>query len=227
MASELFLYDAGPSPSTIFETPGRRAAARYKRELIEHRHMASRLREALAREEALLRQKDELIRQQEVLSRECDHRLMNGLQMIASLLSLQGRASGNAEVASQLAIAASRVGMIERVHRRLHYFDGVQIIEFKQYLEEFCRDFSAMVSSEERPERVIVVEGIEITLLTVIGIPLGFIANELITNAVEYGEGQITSGWKRIPERATRCRSPMMAQGCRKDLIQPRAKDWE
>jgi two-component system, sensor histidine kinase PdtaS len=185
MTSEPFLYDAGPSPSTIFKIPGLRAAAHYGRELTEHRHMASRLREARAREEALLRQKDEWIRQQDVLRRECDHRLKNGLQMIASLLSVQGRAAGSAEVASQLAIAARRVGVIERVHRRLHYLDGLQIVEFKQYLEEFCRDFSTMVSSEARPERVIVVEGIEITLPTVIGIPLGFIANELITNAVK------------------------------------------
>ena len=46
--------------------------------------------------------------------------------------------------------------------------------------------------SEERPERVIVVEGIEIKLPTVTGIPLGFIVNELITNAAKYGKGRIT-----------------------------------
>jgi two-component sensor histidine kinase len=53
-----------------------------------------------------------LIRQQDVLSKESDHRLLNGLQMIVSLLSLQSRASPNAEVASQLAIAANRVATI-------------------------------------------------------------------------------------------------------------------
>src|ERR1019366_6420103 len=117
--------------------------------------------EALAREEVLLRQKDELIEQRQVLSRESDHRLLNGLQMIVSLLSLQSRAAPDAEVAGQLAIAANRVATIARVHRRLHSFDGVQAVAFKQYLEDLCRDFSAMVSAEERPERVIVVEAIE------------------------------------------------------------------
>ena len=43
---------------------------------------------------------------------------MNGLQMIVSLLSLQGRASKNAEVASQLAAAADRKAR-GRIHRRL------------------------------------------------------------------------------------------------------------
>ena len=61
----------------------------------------------------------------------------------------------------------------------------------KQYLEDLCRDFSMMLSSE-RPERVIAVEGIEIELPAVTAIPLGFIASELITNATKYGTGRIT-----------------------------------
>jgi len=185
-------YGAGAPPGTIFETAEGRTAASYERELARHRGTEIRLREALAREQALLRQKDELIQQQEVLSREADHRLLNGLQMIVSLLSLQSRASANPEAASQLAAAAVRVATIERVHRRLHYLDGVQTVAFKQYLDDLCRDFSPMLSSQERPERVITVEGIEIRLPAATAIPLSFIVNELITNAVKYGKGRIT-----------------------------------
>ncbi|MGP0090302.1 MAG: sensor histidine kinase [Xanthobacteraceae bacterium] len=112
--------------------------------------------------------------------------------MIVSLLSLQGRASANAEAASQLAVAADRVATIERVHRRLHWLDGVRTVAFKQYLEDFCGDFSTMLSSQEYPEQVIVVEGIEINLPAATAIPLSFIVNELITNAVKYGQGRIT-----------------------------------
>jgi two-component sensor histidine kinase len=43
-----------------------------------------------------------------LLRQESDHRLLNGAQMIVSLLSLQGRASKNAEVVLQLSAAASR-----------------------------------------------------------------------------------------------------------------------
>ena len=111
--------------------------------------------------------------------------------MIGSLLSLQSRASANAEAASQLAIAADRVATVGRVHRRLHSIDGVQTVAFKQYLEDLCRDYSTMLSSEE-PDQVIVVEGIEIKLPTATAVPLSFIANELITNAAKYGKGRIT-----------------------------------
>jgi len=192
MTVEQFTYSAEPSANAIFESPERRTVASYERELTIHRRTEVRLRETIAREEALVRQKDELLQQQEVLSRESDHRLMNGLQMTVSLLSLQSRASANAEAASQLAVAANRIATIGRVHQRLHSFDGVQTVAFKQYLEDLCRDFSTMVSSEERAAQVIVVEGMDVKLPTVTGIPLGFIVNELITNAAKYGKGRIT-----------------------------------
>ena len=185
-------------PRVIFEGRERRTVASYERELTKRRRTEIGLRELLAHDEALLGQKDELIQQQTVLSQESDHRLLNSLQMIVSLLSLQSRASENAEVASQLAAAADRITTIGRIHRRLHSFDGVQTFAFKQYLEDLCRDFSVMLSSE-RTERAIIVEGIEIELPTVISIPLGFVANELITNAVKYGTGRITVALESNP----------------------------
>ena len=81
--------------------------------------------------------------------------------------------------------------MIARIHHRLNSYEGVQTIEFKKFLQDFGRDFAAMVSSEESPEQVIV-EGIEINLPAVTAIPLGFIASELITNAAKYGKSRIT-----------------------------------
>ena len=175
----------------VFENRERRTVASYKRELVRHRRTENGLREALAREEALLAQKDELINQQAVLRQEADHRLLNGLQMVVSLLSLQGRASDNAEVVAHLAAAADRIGTIGRIHRRLHSFDGVQTFALKHYVEDLCRDFSTMLSAE-RPERIIAVEGIEIELTAATAIRLGFIASELITNAAKHGTGRIT-----------------------------------
>ena len=181
----------GSLPNILFTSPERRAVARYERELIRHKRTETGLRQALVREDALLRQKDDLIQHQALLSQESDHRLLNGLQMIVSLLSLQGRASKNQEVAAQLAAAADRIAAIGRIHHRLHSLDGIKAFALKQYLDDLCRDFS-MILSAERPERVIVVEGIEIELPAATAIPLGFIANELITNAAKYGTGRIT-----------------------------------
>jgi two-component system, sensor histidine kinase PdtaS len=194
-------HSGADPPGIIFDSLERRTVASYERELTEHKRAERLLRQALARDDARLRYQDEVIRQQDLLSKESDHRLLNGLQMIVSLLSLQSRASANAEAATQLAIAAGRVATIERVHRRLHCFDGVPAVAFKQYLEDLCRDFSAMLSSDDGAERAIMVEGVEVNLPTTTGIPLGFIVNELITNAAKYGEGRITVRLEANPGR--------------------------
>ena len=186
-------------PIITFESRECRTVASYKRRLKAYRRTEIRLREALARDDALLRQKDELIKNQVLLSKESDHRLLNDLQVIVSLLSLQSRASANAEVASQLAAAADRIATIARIHRRLHFGDGVQSVAFKQFLDDLCRDFSTMLSSEQHPDRGVVVEGIEIKLPSITAIPLGFIVNELITNAAKYGKGRITVRLERDP----------------------------
>ena len=198
MTIEQFSYRRDSPPNVIVESREHRTVASYERELIRRRRTEIGLRRTLARDEALLRQKDGLIQQQAVFSQESDHRLLNGLQMIMSLLSLQSRASENAEVASQLAGAADRIATIGRIHRRLHSFDGVQTFALKQYLEDLCRDFSVILSTE-RPERLIVVEGIEVTLPAVTAVPLGFIASELITNAAKYGTGRITVSLEANP----------------------------
>jgi two-component sensor histidine kinase len=191
---------ANSLPIALFKSTEYRTAASYERELTRHRRTEVRLRQALAQDEALLSQKDELIQQQAISNQESDHRLLNGLQMIVSLLSLQSRASTNAEAASQLAAAADRIATIGRIHHHLHSLDGVKSFGLRQYLEDLCRDFSMMLSSA-RPDRVVVVEGIEIDLPAVTAIPLGFIANELITNAAKYGTGRITVRLDPNPEK--------------------------
>jgi two-component sensor histidine kinase len=170
----------------------------YEQALKRHRATESRLQEAMRRESDLLRQKDELILQMEILSKESEHRLLNGLQMIAGLLAVQSRGTGSPEAAAQLTIAANRVATLARVHRHLHTPDKIESVEFKQYLEELCHDVADM-ASDERPERPICVEGAELRIPSAMAIPLGFIASELITNSIKYARGKITVGLRTMP----------------------------
>lgn len=174
------------------ERAERRTAESYERELAAHKATESELRQALARDQALLRQKDVSIQQQKMLTEECHHRLLNNLQMIVALLSLQAKQEVNAETASRLSVAADRVRAIAGLHHHLHSMDGKPTVEFKPYLELLCGDHSTMSMSDERPDQVIAVDAIELSLPTTIGIPLGLIVNELITNAIKHGRGRIT-----------------------------------
>ena len=70
--------------------------------------LTDQLRAATAREDALIRVRDDLAQRQEMLTQEFEHRLINGLQLIVSLLSLQSRAATTPEAANQLIIASRR-----------------------------------------------------------------------------------------------------------------------
>lgn len=180
------------TPHGAFGKEERRSVASYERELSEHRGTENGLREALASERAQLRRKNELIHIREILSQEADHRLLNGLQMIVSLLSLQSRAEPNPDAALHLSAAASRVATIARMHRRLHSIDAAEVVAYKNILEELCGEYSSLTTAEDRGNPRIIVEGDEVRLPGATAIPLSLIVNELITNAAKHGRGVIT-----------------------------------
>ena len=55
----------------------------------------------------LLRE-EELLRRNDMLKTEFEHRMLNSVQMIASVLSMQSWSTDNVEVAAQLKTAANR-----------------------------------------------------------------------------------------------------------------------
>jgi chemotaxis protein methyltransferase CheR len=169
-----------------------------KREHEPYAIMAARLEASGAREEALRRETLELAQRQAMLTQEFEHRLVNGLQLISSLLSVQGRNATTAEASHQLTTAASRVAALGRVHHRLHLLDHLDRVEFKQYLTHLCEDLSRLLC-EDTADCAIMVEGAGAEIPTATAIPLGFIVNELITNAVKYAKGNITVRFETSP----------------------------
>jgi two-component system, sensor histidine kinase PdtaS len=180
----------------LFQFPHWGAVAPSARERRQREALTSELRAALAREEALVREKHELLQRQDTLAQEFEHRLINSLQLIVSLLSLQSRGA-EPEAALQLAVAARRVSALGRVHRRLHLLDHHKMVEFKQYLEQLCQDLSHLLFGE-RGSYIILVEGTKLEMPTELAIPLGFIVNEMITNSAKYAEGNIIIQLKTI-----------------------------
>ena len=173
---------------TEFPIPLRRP---FRRERKSHDELTAELQAALDREQVLLQEKGELAQRQVMLTQEFEHRLINGLQLIVSLLSLQSRAATTPEAADQLTIAARRVSSLGRVHRQLHLLDHQDHVEFKEYLQHLSEDLSGLLF-QQSSGYAIVVEGTKIDIPTTLAIPLGFIVNELITNSAKYANGCIT-----------------------------------
>lgn len=193
MAPEVSRTSPDFGPHAESERPERRrTAASYERELAELKNVGEELRATLAREEVLRQELTELIERQKLLGDESDHRLLNGLQIVASLLALQSRTEANTEASAHLSIAANRAATIARVHRRLHSLDGAKTAPFRQYLDELCHEYATMLASGQPTDRTIVVRGAEVEVPISKAIPLSLIANELVTNAIKHGTGRIT-----------------------------------
>jgi two-component sensor histidine kinase len=169
---------------TLLRFPRRRAKRRaLDQNLLDG--LSADLRAAQAREETLRQQ----LSLREDMLREFEHRLMNGLQTISCLLTLQSQLAAP-EACAQLMIAARRVNALGRVHRRLHHLDHQNAVALKPFLELLCQDLTGLLFQEET-SRTIAVEAAEELLPTTLGIPLGFIVNELITNSAKYADGKI------------------------------------
>lgn len=119
-----------------------------------------------------------------VIAAEIDHRAMNSLQFVASLLQLQSRAVG-AEAGRQLATAANRVLAVARVHRNFAANATADRIPVLTYLRQLCGELSEILATP------VAVEGSEANIPTTHILAIGLVVNELVTNAKKHGEGMI------------------------------------
>jgi two-component sensor histidine kinase len=119
-----------------------------------------------------------------LMAREIDHRVMNSLQFVSSMLLMQSRTSGGTDAAGELKMAANRVAAVAQVHRNF-YSDAAGYVECLTFLRRLCADLSAILGKE------ITVSGEPIEVPSVQIQPVGLIVNELVTNAAKHGEGKI------------------------------------
>ncbi len=76
---------------------------------------------------------------------ETNHRIMNNLHTVISLLHLQAR-SAKEPTREDFMTAAERVSVMAKVQRRLVRFEGAVLADSRSFIEELCRDLeSALV----------------------------------------------------------------------------------
>ena len=121
----------------------------------------------------------------DILASEIDHRAMNSLQLVASLLNLQSRVTQAPETAQQLVIASNRVLAVARVHRNFSVNESIERVLLLAYLRRLCGELAEVL------DVVIDVEGTEASVPTTQVLAIGLIVNELATNAKKHGAGPI------------------------------------
>jgi Histidine kinase len=94
--------------------------------------------EDVTQKRTLEKEKDDLIRQKEMLLEELEHRVVNSLQIIASIIMLKARAVESEETRRHLEDAHNRVISIATVQKHLHGSAANSIIEMEPYLATLC-----------------------------------------------------------------------------------------
>lgn len=120
-----------------------------------------------------------------IMAREIDHRVMNSLQFISSMLTLQSRVPNLTDTAGQLQMAANRVAAVARVHRHFYSNEAAETVSCLTFLTRLCADLSGILGAP------IDVHGDEGEVPTTRIQPIGLIVNELVTNAAKHGTGKI------------------------------------
>lgn len=127
-------------------------------------------------------ERDRALAHAETMAKETDHRVMNSLQLVSSLLTLQARGLKNAEAAAQLASAAARVSAVARGHRLFYQDDTVSTVSGRDYLRRLCTQLSALSR-----HAAITVEGSDVEIPAQKIVSVGLIINELVMNAIKHG----------------------------------------
>lgn len=181
------VMDFKPRSITRRQVAGLNSLAAIVMDQLELRSAARRATAALAEAAAA---KDKALRLATVMANEIDHRVMNSLQLVAGLLSMQSRSLSEDDVPTQLKQAAGRVSAIARVHQHIYLSEGIEHADVAQYLQRVCDDLSIMLQATHRG--AIEVTGTEVKLPTARIVAIGLIINELVTNAIKYGAGKVT-----------------------------------
>lgn len=132
-------------------------------------------------QEARLRQ---ALANQKLLLDEMNHRVKNSLQMVSSMLNLEG-AQATEEARARLHSVSARVTAIAAVHANLYQDGNVTSIAADAFLGELCNHLAMSNRCEEKNVQV-EVDIDPIRLCTDIAIGVSIIVNELVGNALQH-----------------------------------------
>lgn len=132
---------------------------------------------------------NELLKQKDLLLRELQHRVMNSLNILSSLLDVQRRYVVDPAAKEHLANARDRIIAMGTVYRHLYQAHTLEYVEFSEFLNTICnRSETAYVGGSRLS---IEAEAEPVQLSGAHAIALGMLTHELITNALKhaYSEG--------------------------------------
>lgn len=135
-------------------------------------------------ERALERRLRAAVHEKEVLLKEAHHRVKNNLQVISSLLGLQGRLLTDCAAREILHESESRVQTIALVHESIYQSHDLGSIDLSAYTRRLISVVQSMYGGMGLPQIAVDVEPIRIGID--MAVQCGLIMHELVTNALKH-----------------------------------------
>ena len=163
-------------------------------ENIDERHKAQAALQSAKQElEFVVAERSLALQQRDLLLREVYHRVKNNLQLIDSLLVLQGRQLSDWHAKGALQGLRGRVRALGLVHHQL--MGSTDLKTFN--IEPFLRELSGHILESRASDRVsLTVRAVPLNVGLDFAIPLGLLVTELVTNSLKHafscGGGNIT-----------------------------------
>jgi two-component sensor histidine kinase len=143
---------------------------------------------------------EERLRENEALLREIHHRVKNNLQVVSSLIRLQApRVAGDGTLGLLIDVQ-SRISAMALIHEILYGSGNLAEVDFLGYVEALSSNLAETYGGSARSPRI-ACSGARSGLPIDRAVPLGLIANELITNALKHAFPASWAGEPRIEVR--------------------------
>jgi len=124
------------------------------------------------------------LEEKELLVREIHHRVKNNLQMVSSLLSIQGRGITDEKAKEAVNDSRLRVKSMALIHQDLYREGDLTGVRMKEYVEKLVTGLVSSYAMSERVRVLLAVEDLSLDVDT--AVPIGLVLNELVTNALKY-----------------------------------------
>lgn len=131
----------------------------------------------------IIAQKQTIINQKQTMMRELHHRIKNNLQTIASMLELQADGAPESSRSSITDISV-RLNAMLLIHRNLYSADSDGMVDMRDYLEKLTKSLRQTFGKGEKVEMHLQAD--QIFLEADVALNIGFICNEVITNALKH-----------------------------------------
>lgn len=126
-----------------------------------------------------------LLQEKDTLIKEIHHRVKNNLQIILSLINLQMGNESSAEVKERLLTLKNRIKTMAMIHETFYRTENMSSLNLADYLERIAiHTYNIYQVDETKIKLVTDTEPVQVSIN--IAIPVGLIANELLTNSIKH-----------------------------------------